>query len=158
MFKVLLLAIFTLFLNAETIHFQEEKYIEVVGNSFYKKGTLEFKNNSIKLQYNNSNKVLKYQNDTLTLLNEGQEEPIDQNVQTMLKMVFLLIQSIYYDDMETLKDFFTIKLNQQEIELLPKENLSSYIKTIHFRKNSSLEYLSIKMQNGNITTIKQIDE
>jgi hypothetical protein len=147
-----------MFASAKTIHFQEEKYIEALDNDFYKKGTLEFQNNSIKLQYNNLDKILIYKDDTLTLLENNQEQQIDQNSTIMLKMVFLLISSIYYDDIENLEEFFEVVSQEKSTLLIPKKDISRYIKSIHFSKDTKLNYIIISMQNGNTTTIKQIDE
>lgn len=158
MFRVFLVCFFMIFVNAETIHFQEEKYIEVIGNSFYKKGTLEFEDTRIKLQYNNSDKILIYDNDSLVLVEKEQQIKLDQDKQIVIKMVFLLIGSIYHNDMQTLEEFFTINPKENETLLIPKEGVSRYIQTIRFsKKNQRLNYLEFIMQNGDITTIKQID-
>jgi len=146
-------------LNAKIVHFQEEKYIEVVDNTFYKKGTLEFNTDSIKLQYQNRDKVLVYNNDTLTLLDGEKKEEINPQAKILLKIIFQLIDAVYKNDLETLKEFFSVKKNGDNIVLEPKENAAGYINTISFsKKDDKLQYLTIDMKNGNKTTIRQIDE
>lgn len=155
-----ILAFFLLFfisLEAVIIDFEEEKYISAIDNTFYKKGTLEFNKESIILKYNNSEKELVYNDDTLILKNGDESQKIDIENQLPLKMIFLLIESIHNNELENLEDFFTITKNRV-ILLEPKNILKSYIKKVEFKKDKTLEFITIFMSNNNKTTIRQIDE
>ncbi len=143
--------------NASIINFEEEKYISAIDDTLHKKGTLEFKNQSIKLKYNNSNRVLIYNDDTLTLKNGNEIQQIDLETQLPLKMVFLLIESIHTNNLENLEEFFIIEKNETII-LKPKGSLKSYIKQVEFKKGKRLEFLSIQMNNQDKTIIREIDE
>ncbi len=145
-------------LNAKIINFQEEKYIEVIDNSTLKQGTLEFIQNKIILKYQNSNRVLTYEEDTLTIQKNDEIQKIDLSSQIALKMVFLLIESIYKNDMEMLQAFFTIEKKKDFIRLAPKEDIKSYLKYVEFKKGETLEFITIHMTNGNTTTIRELND
>lgn len=155
---ILLLSFIILNLNASTINFQEEKYIEVIDNTVFKKGSLDFKENQITLKYKNSNRVLIYKEDNLTIKNNEDTQTIDLNKQIALKMIFLLIEAIHTNDLQTLQEHFKIHKNNKLITLEPKSSLQSYIENVEFKKDKKLEFLTIKMTNGNITTIREIND
>lgn len=155
---ILLFFAFFLNLNASTINFQEEKYIEVIDNSVFKKGTLDFKENKISLKYKNSNRVLIYEDDNLTIKSGEDIQRVDLNKQLALKMIFLLIEAIHTNDLKTLEEYFLIKKEKQTTLLEPKESLKNYIKNVEFKKDKKLDFMTIKMTNGNITTIRELDD
>ncbi len=145
-------------LNAKIINFQEEKYIEVIDNSTLKQGTLEFIQNKIILKYKNSNRVLTYAEDILIIQKNDEIQKIDLSSQIALKMVFLLIESIYKNDMEMLESFFTIEKKKDFIRLAPKDDIKSYLKYVEFKKGETLEFITIHMTNGNTTTIRELND
>jgi len=155
---ILLFFAFFLNLNASTINFQEEKYIEVIDNSVFRKGTLDFKENKISLKYKNSNRVLIYEDDNLTIKSGEDIQRVDLNKQLALKMIFLLIEAIHTNDLKTLEEYFLIKKEKQTTLLEPKESLKNYIKNVEFKKDKKLDFMTIKMTNGNITTIRELDD
>lgn len=155
---ILLFFAFFLNLNASIINFQEEKYIEVIDNSVFRKGTLDFKENKISLKYKNSNRVLIYEDDNLTIKNGEDIQRVDLNKQLALKMIFLLIEAIHTNDLKTLEEYFLIKKEKQTTLLEPKESLKNYIKNVEFKKDKKLDFMTIKMTNGNITTIRELDD
>ncbi|MGB6327848.1 MAG: hypothetical protein WBF48_02880 [Halarcobacter sp.] len=155
---ILLFFTFFLNLNASTINFQEEKYIEVIDNSVFRKGTLDFKENKISLKYKNSNRVLIYEDDNLTIKSGEDIQRVDLNKQLALKMIFLLIEAIHTNDLKTLEEYFLIKKEKQTTLLEPKESLKNYIKNVEFKKDKKLDFMTIKMTNGNITTIRELDD
>lgn len=154
----LLLSIFILSLSSSTIHFQEEKYIEVIGNSIIKKGTLTFENDSISLKYKNTKETLVYKNNELFIKNDKTSKKIDTNKQVSLKIVFLLIEAIHKNDLELLSEYFNIKKENKIFNLNPKDELKNYIKDIQFKKDTKLDFITINMLNGNSTTIREIND
>ena len=145
-------------LNASIINFQEEKYIEVIDNTVYKKGTLEFKDKKISLKYNNSNRILIYENDSL-IINDGDDtQSIDLNKQVTLKMIFLLIESINNNDLKALQEYFEVSTKNKITNLNPKDSLSNYIENVEFKKDKKLDFITIKMTSGNITTIRELND
>ena len=158
MFRFLIICMCVIFSNASSINFQEEKYIEVIDNTVFKKGTLDFKENEITLKYKNSNRVLIYKDDNLTIQNGEDIQSINLNKQIALKMVFLLIESIHTNDLKTLEEHFNIYEKKKVITLEPKSSLKSYITYVEYKKDKKLDFLTIKMTNGNITTIRELDD
>lgn len=145
-------------LNASIINFQEEKYIEVIDNTVYKKGTLEFIDKKISLKYNNSNRVLIYENNSL-IINDGDDtQSIDLNKQVTLKMIFLLIESINNNDLKALQEYFEVSTKNKITNLNPKYSLSNYIENVEFKKDKKLDFITIKMTSGNITTIRELND
>jgi len=158
MFRFLIICMCVIFSNASSINFQEEKYIEVIDNTVFKKGTLDFKENEITLKYKNSNRVLIYKDDNLTIQNGEDIQSINLNKQIALKMVFLLIESIHTNDLKTLEEHFNIYEKKKVITLEPKSSLKSYITYVEYKKDKKLDFLTIKMTNGNITTIRELND
>jgi len=158
MFRFLIICVFFIFSDASSINFQEEKYIEVIDNTVFKKGILDFKENEITLKYKNSNRILIYKDDNLTIQNGEDIQIIDLNKQIALKMVFLLIESIHTNDLKTLEEYFDIYEKKKVITLEPKSSLKSYITYVEYKKDKKLDFLTIKMTNGNITTIRELND
>ena len=159
MIKPLLISsIIVLNVFSSTIHFEEEKYIEVLGNSIIKKGTLTFKDNTIKFKYINSNESLIYKNNNLTIKNGEEIKEIDINKQFTLKLVFLLIEAINNNDLISLNEYFIVNKETNVYILKPKEELKNYLKKILFKKDQKLDFLTIHMTNGNTTTIRELND
>lgn len=154
----LLLTAVLLTLNASSINFEEEKYIEIVDNTIIKKGTLEFTNKHIKLQYKNSDRILIYKDDKLVIKTDDETQELDLTKQLAIKTVFLLIEAIHKNNLNLLEEFFTITIKEKIYTLQPKEILQNYIEYVEFRKNKKLDYLTIFMNNGNRTTIREIND
>lgn len=159
MFKIfIIISLYFIASNASIIHFQEEKYIEVIDNSLRKKGTLEFIDNKIKLKYNNSSKVLIYEDDTLLIKINNEVQEIDLKNQIVIRMIFLLIDSIHRNEYNIVKEYFIMSKEKDVHYLTPKPNLKNYLLSVEFKKNKTLEYIIIKMENGNVTTIREIND
>jgi len=119
MSKIIVCILFSfVFSNASIIHFEEEKFIEVLDSSVRKQGTLEFIDNKIKLNYRNSKRVLIYEDDTLSIKTDDNIELIDLKNQVAIKMIFILIESIYQNNMEIIKEYFTIKKENNIVSLI----------------------------------------
>jgi len=159
MFRILLTTmILIVSLRATIINFEEEKYIDVLGNSIKKNGKLEFIDNTIKLQYTNSKRVLIYENEVLNIYIEDEVKKIDLENQIALKVSFLLIESIHYDNIKDLENYFIIEKEEDVTFLKPKELLKNHIISVEYKKTKRLEYLTIFMSNGNKTTIRELDD
>jgi len=159
MFRIIsIMSFFLIVLNASIIHFEEEKYIEVLDNSIRKQGTLEFLEDTIKLKYKNSKRTLIYKDDNLDIIIGDEVQTIDLNNQVSLKILFLLMQSIHYNDIEMIEEYFAITKEKNLTILTPKENIKNYIKLVEFKKSTHLEFIKIYMYNKNIITIREIHD
>jgi hypothetical protein len=159
MFRVFIFIIsLVISVNASIIHFEEEKYIEVLDNSIKKEGTLEFLDKKLKLKYKHSKRVLTYENDILTIQAGDAIQEIDLTKQLALKISFLLIESIHYNKIKVLEEYFIINKENNITFLKPKEMLINYIISVEYKKTKTLEYLTIHMTNGNKTTIRELND
>jgi hypothetical protein len=145
-------------LQAQTINFSEEKYIDAIGQSILKKGILKISKDKVELKYKNSSKILVNIKDKLVIKDDKEIQHIDLKNQIALKMIFLLIKSIYNKNYENLNEFFTMQSKNEVFKLIPKEDLKNYIDFIEFKKGEKLEFLTIYMKNKNKTTIREIDD
>ncbi len=132
---ILLLSVFIFNINASTINFQEEKYIEVIDNTVFKKGSLDFKENQITLKYKNSNRVLIYKEDNLTIKIAEETQTVDLNKQIALKMIFLLIEAIHTNDLQTVQEHFKIHKKNKTTTLEPLGSLTNYIENVEYKKD-----------------------
>ncbi len=135
---ILLLSVFIFNIHASTINFQEEKYIEVIDNTVFKKGSLDFKENQITLKYKNSNRVLIYKEDNLTIKIAEETQTVDLNKQIALKMIFLLIEAIHTNDLQTVQEHFKIHKKNNTTTLEPLGSLTNYIENVEYKKIKNL--------------------
>ncbi len=157
MIKALFFTLFSINLFAQTIHFQESKYIDALNSSTKKTGYINFRENSIETSYENSDVVLLFEEDTLFILkNEGTVE-IDLTRDMPKKIYVTLLQAIYLDEISKLELYFEVEKKKDEIFLKPKSIVANYIKSINYKKTTKLEYLHINMLNNDRISIEQID-
>lgn len=157
MIKALFFTLFSINLFAQTIHFQESKYIDALNSSTKKTGYINFRENSIKTSYENSDVVLLFEEDTLFIMkNEGTVE-IDLTRDMPKKIYVTLLQAIYLDEISKLELYFEVQMKKDEIFLKPKSIVANYIKSINYKKTTKLEYLHINMLNNDRISIEQID-
>lgn len=157
MIKALFFTLFSINLFAQTIHFQESKYIDALNSSTKKTGYINFKENSIETSYENSDVVLLFEEDTLFIMkNEGTVE-IDLTRDMPKKIYVTLLQAIYLDEISKLELYFEVEKKKDEIFLKPKSIVANYIKSINYKKTTKLEYLHINMLNNDRISIEQID-
>ncbi|RXK05726.1 hypothetical protein [Halarcobacter bivalviorum] len=157
MIKALFFTLFSINLFAQTIHFQESKYIDALNSSTKKTGYINFRENSIETSYENSDVVLLFEEDTLFIMkNEGTVE-IDLTRDMPKKIYVTLLQAIYLDEISKLELYFEVEKKKDEIFLKPKSIVANYIKSINYKKTTKLEYLHINMLNNDRISIEQID-
>lgn len=109
MIKALFFTLFSINLFAQTIHFQESKYIDALNSSTKKTGYINFRENSIETSYENSDVVLLFEEDTLFIMkNEGTVE-IDLTRDMPKKIYVTLLQAIYLDEISKLELYFEVE-------------------------------------------------
>ncbi|WP_419770765.1 MAG: hypothetical protein ACNI3C_02990 [Candidatus Marinarcus sp.] len=153
--KFLLFSLLNSFVWAQTIHFKEQKYLYALDNFVYKKGTITFEKNSIKLSYEKSTQLFVYENEKLFIQNKNHLKEIDLNKEVGKKVFFLLLKAIYEDDTTTLQNYFSILTNTTKTTLIPKEPLASFIEKIEYKKNKRLEFLTIYLLNLDRITVEE---
>ncbi len=144
-------------LFSQTINFKEEKYIEALETQTKKFGTIEFKEDSIKSTYKNSDETLLFKDETLYITKGSETQEIDLNRDMPKKIYFSVLEAIYLDDLSNLELYFEIEKNNNLITLKPKSVVANYVKEIKFKKTSKLDFLIIHMLNNDRIKIEQIN-
>ncbi|QKF83509.1 hypothetical protein [Halarcobacter ebronensis] len=157
--KVFILLFFSiLLLNANTINFQEKRYIDAIGQTILKKGKIEFLENQTILSYNNFQKSLIEKEGELFVKEGKTIQKLDSSNKEILKVVFLLINTIYKDNFTLLDEFFTDDFKENIHRLTPKTLLNDYIEYVEFKKSKKLDFITIVMKNQDTITIEQSDD
>ncbi len=154
MYRVLfLLVIFFNFSFALLIEFKEERYLYALDNSIYKKGYIEFKQNSIKTWYENNKETLYFNNDKLYKIID--KEQIELN-NIAAKIYFLILEGIFHNNSNVIDKFFTQRKQNNLIILSPKEIISKYMQKVEYKKHKEkLIFLKIYLHNNDRIIIEQ---
>jgi len=156
MFKFLLFFILQLSLVAQTISFKEERYIDALENSVFKKGHITLNSKNIELKYNHSSTTYRYEEGSIYTIIGNKQTLVPQEQTMVLNIFFTLLKSIYSNNTTPLEAFFSIEEHSNHTQLTPKKNLLTYISRIEYKKNESLDYLKIYLPNNDWITIEPI--
>ncbi len=155
--KLLLVFLFISSVYADIVNFKENRYLYAIDNSFSKKGTIIFEKESIEVSYNLDSKIMVYSNDKLTIKDGDEVYEVDLEKNIHMKVFFYLLEAIYYNRQDHLKEFFTIKDDNSTILLNPKDLVSNYISHISYKKTKRLDFLEIKLNNKDRIYIEEIN-
>lgn len=140
---------------AKTIHFSEAKYIDALGKTFQKSGTITFAKNSIKIDYADHTS-LTYSGDFVISKKGNRSKKIDLKKNPAVKMFFLLFEAIYFDKQSVFKSYFDQHRKQGVVILDPHENIKQYITTVRYKKTAKkLHFLKIFMANKDRIRIEE---
>ncbi len=155
-YLLLLLSCSVLF--AESIPFQEKRYIYALNNTIIKNGTINSSKNDLTILYSNGGQELTYAGNRLIITGKGKTKVIDLDKDIVTKLFFVVLQAIFHDDREHLKRFFTIESKGTQRILHPKELASRRIVKIVYKKSEKLDYLHIYLKNRDSISIEQVNE
>ena len=155
---LLLLLISCSILLAESIPFQEKRYIYALDNTIIKNGTINASKNNLTILYSHGGQKLTYAGDRLTITRKGKTKVIDLDKDMVTKLFFVVLQAIFHDDREQLKRFFTLESRGTQRILHPKELASRRIVKIIYKKSDTLDYLHIYLKNRDRISIEQLDK
>lgn len=142
MFRVLLLFSIVLHVNASEL-FKESRYIYAIDRVLHYEGKINFGEEKVTILYTSPKQ------ESIIYLKE------DENRQK--KVLFLILDSIYNDDMDSLEGYFKVEKISSKTLLVPLGTLGDYIKNVEFKKSyKELDYLMIKMQNEDWIKIETI--
>ena len=144
-------------LLAESIPFQEKRYIYALNNTIVKNGMINASKNDFSILYSNGSQELTYTENRLTITEKGKTKVIDLDKDIVTKLFFVVLQAIFHDDREQLKRFFIIESKGKQRILHPKELASRRIVKIVYQKNNTLDYLHIYLKNKDRISIEQVD-
>ncbi|ADG93971.1 hypothetical protein Arnit_2320 [Arcobacter nitrofigilis DSM 7299] len=157
MFKVLFLFLFsTLFLFSNEIEFKEEKYISALNASVYRNGILNINNDFIKVAYPQQNKSFTFTKENIIEKDGKKENIITYEDNLDLTIFSKVIESIYTNKIENIKEYFQIKKSDGYTTLIPSEYVANVIKRIEYKKiDSKLKFLKIYFTNDDWINIVQ---
>ena len=145
-------------LFAESIPFEEKRYIYALNSTVVKNGTINFSTDDLAILYSNGGQKLIYAKNRLTITGKGKTKVINLDKDIVTKLFFVVLQAIFHDDREQLKRFFTIESKGTQRILHPKELASKRIVKIIYKKSDTLDYLHIYLKNQGRISIEQINK
>ena len=156
MFKYIMLSfLFISPMMAKTIHFSEAKYVDALGKTFQKDGTITFSKNSIQIEYADHTS-LTYSGDFVISKKGNRSKKIDLKKNPAVKMFFLLFEAIYFDKQAIFKSYFDQQRKQGVVILDPDENIKQYITAVRYKKTAKkLHFLEIFMANKDRIRIEE---
>jgi len=156
MYKILFFILFLISQSsAQKVEFTESNYINALDMTTSKKGSLNFLPNSVILQYHNENKIITFNEENITVSTKYDKETLEYNENVELALFFTLVNAIFRDDIDSLKEDFDVIISKN-ITLIPNDYIANVIEKIQYKKNNSkLEYLKIYFTNENRIKIVQ---
>ena len=134
--KIYLLLLFSCsMLFAESIPFEEKRYLYALNKTIIKSGTINFSKDDLTIDYSNGGQKLIYTENRLTITGKGKTKVIDLDKDIVTKLFFVVLQAIFHDDQKQLERFFTIESRGMQRILHPKELASKRIMKIIYKKN-----------------------
>lgn len=142
MFRVLFICWIALHVNASEL-FKESRYIYAIDNILYYEGKISFEDEKITILYTSP------KHESITYLKDDESR--------QKKAFFLILNSIYSSDIDSLKEYFKVERADLKTVLIPLGVFSDSIQKVEFKKShKELEYLLIKMQNKDWIKIETI--
>ncbi|MGD9553730.1 MAG: hypothetical protein AB7D96_06215 [Arcobacteraceae bacterium] len=149
MFKIILILFCcTVYSLCESVKFKEEKYINALQTVLHKEGELLIYEDNIKLYYPKEKKSFLFTPNHIVERKGENEKILSYEENLALNVFSKIIKTIYTNESEDLKAFFTIETKKDSTILIPNEPISNLINTIEYKKNNiSLEFLRINFTN-----------
>jgi len=159
MFKAfILLCLLTYVANSRTIYFSEEKYYEALESTFNKKGKIHFLKDKMEIHYDGDDTLLTYSDDILITQKGTTVEKLDLTTNPSVKMFFVLFEAIYFEKMNILQSYFSMKKKGKIVEMLPHKSIANYIESVQYKKtNTRLDFLQINLSNEDRIRIEEIE-
>jgi len=152
-FFVILLPLSLLF--GEAIHFKEQRYLYALNKTITREGVISFTKEGLDIAYTKEGQSVLYRQDRLTLFNGKKKKVIDLEKDIATKMFFVLLNSIFHNNIKQLRQFFTVENKGSRTTLLPKEPISKRLTKVVYQKKKRLDFLRIYMKNGDRISIEQ---
>ncbi|AXK49071.1 hypothetical protein CRU87_06955 [Aliarcobacter trophiarum LMG 25534] len=151
-----LLSIFVLNLYSSSISFKEEKFVSSLQTSVYKDGLIEFNSDFIKVSYKNLSNSYLFYSDYLLIKDKENEQKFSYEEKVELSLFSKLLNLIYKNKSEDIKEYFKVEKNEKETILLPNEYLANSIEKIEYKKiGDRLAFLKIYFKNEDYIKIVQ---
>jgi hypothetical protein len=157
MFKYITTILFFIcFIQAQTINFNESKYISALEMESKKYGTIIINSNYLQLSYKEDTKTLSFFNDKIIKYENNATEALAYEDHPELEIFYKLLKFIYTDELTQIEEYFKIEKEKNLTKLIPNDYISNVIEIIEFRKKKKiLEVLEIFFTNEDRIRIVQ---
>jgi len=156
-FFIILILVSALF--SKDFNFSETRYSYAFDKSITLQGEISFELNSLEIKYKNSDRIIIYKDSVLSIKENDIILEIDDMQIQRLGLLFEIILLVYFDDTTLLEDKFEIQKNQNEVLLIPKEEMSRIIeKIILLKSQNNLKELRVFLKNSDNIKISIEDE
>jgi len=154
---LLLITFGTLF--AKSYNFQETRYISALDKNIVLNGIIDFKKDSIKIEYKKQNKIVEYSNADIKLYQNGKEVELAKEQKSFMVQYFEILNLLHNNSEEILSDDFEIIQMGDEEALIPTGFLKNFIDEIDLKKRDG-EFKNIRLilKNSDTVTINIYDE
>lgn len=144
----IIISLLTTFILAKEVKFNETKYINALDIELSKKGTIIFADEFTILSYTNENNLYKFLKDHILKVENKKETILQYDNNLELTIFNTLLNAIYKNNFEQIKQYFTIKKENKIIVLNPNDYISNVIDKIEYKKTlEKLEFLEIYFTN-----------
>lgn len=149
MYKILfLIFVSTMFVFSKPIKFKEEKYISALNTTVDRYGVLKFDDDSLEIKYEKESKSLIFTKENIIEKSGEKKEILSYEENLELTLFSKIINSIYKNEPENLKEYFEIKKDNSLVTLVPNEYIANVIEKIEYKKvELTLVYLKIYFTN-----------
>lgn len=159
----LFLWVFLLFvaisLKAESLAFNETRYINALDKTLTLSGIISFDNESIKITYKEpQQKTILYRDEILTIDDGKNSKTISITSEPVMGYFFMVIKAIHDENHTLLDTFFTTEYFDTYTKLTPKELVAKYVQEVLFYKNKeNLKFLKMVATSQDRIEIEVLD-
>jgi len=159
MMKIILTLLFLLTTSfASSYNFVETRYSDALAKSMQLQGIITF-DTGLKIEYENSDKALVYEDGELELLEDGESVDLDEGEALKIAQYFEIILMLYNGNEKRIDEEFIVTKLDSKSMLIPKGELKEYMFKIELkRENNKLKEIVMFLSNYDKITISILDE
>ena len=141
------------------ISFKETRYMSAFGVDKIMSGTFKFKNELMVISYIKPEKeTITYYNDKITIQKDDEINEYTFEEYPDAQYLGLILRAIIKDEYTALEQFFTIKKQNNKLDLESKPVIEDIMTSIEVIKNKvSIEKITMNMTNEDIITIEIVN-
>ena len=157
LFIILLTLVSILF--ARTYNFTETRYSDAFDDSVHLKGLIEFQENSLKINYENDNREILYEDSALVIKQNEELLDIDEYQAQKVSSFFEVLLLLYGNNTALLEKHFIVKHRDTTIVLTPRDGLLKDIEKLTLQKPAGeLKEVKLFLKNSDYIKISIEDE
>jgi len=143
---------------ASSYNFLETRYSDALAKSMQLRGVISFID-GLKIAYNNSDRVLVYEDGELELLEDDESVDLDEGEALKIAQYFEIILMLYNGDEKRIDEEFIVTKLDSKSMLIPKGDLKEYMFKIELkREDKNLKEIKMFLSNYDKITISILDE